>query len=70
MRCAIVQLPSIGMGSKILENYVKVAHQKGVKLLLLGEYVLNPFFKELLQTPVSMIREQSLHQIESQKFGT
>lgn len=64
MRCAIVQLPSIGMGSKILENYVKVAHQKGVKLLLLGEYVLNPFFKELLQTPVSMIREQTLHQIE------
>jgi predicted amidohydrolase len=64
MRCALLQLPSIGMGSKILENYVKAAHQKGVKLLLLGEYVLNPFFKELLKTPVSMIGEQSLHQIE------
>ncbi len=64
MRCAILQLPSIGMGSKILENYVKAAHTKGVRLLLLGEYVLNPFFKELLNTPVSMIREQSLHQIE------
>lgn len=67
MRCAIVQLPSIGMGSYVLENYTKVAHQKGVKLLLLGEYVLNPFFKELLQTPISMIAEQTLHQTETLK---
>ena len=67
MRCAILQLPSIGMGSKVLENYIKAAHHKGVRLLLLGEYLLNPFFKELLKTPVSMIREQSLHQIEALK---
>jgi predicted amidohydrolase len=67
MRCAILQLPSIGMGSKVLENYVKAAHHKGVKLLLLGEYLLNPFFKELLKTPISMIREQSLHQIDALK---
>lgn len=67
IRCALLQLPSIGMGSTKLENYARVAHQKGVKLVLLGEYLLNPFFKELVQTPVSMIAEQSVHQIETLK---
>lgn len=67
MRIAILQLPSIGMGSNKLDNYARVAHQKGVKLILLGEYLLNPFFKELVQTPISMIQEQSNHQIETLK---
>lgn len=67
MRIAILQLPSIGMGSNKLENYARVANQKGVKLVLMGEYLLNPFFKELIQTPVSMIAEQSAHQIETLK---
>ena len=67
MRCAILQLPSIGMGSRTLENYTKAAHQKGVKLMVLGEYLLNPFFKELTNTPISMIAEQSAHQIETLK---
>jgi predicted amidohydrolase len=64
MRVAILQLPSIGMGGNKLENYARVAHQKGAKLILLGEYLLNPFFKELMETPLSMIQEQSNHQIE------
>ena len=67
MRCAILQLPSIGMGSRTLENYTKAAHQKGVKLMLLGEYLLNPFFKELVNTPISMIAEQTAYQIETLK---
>ena len=67
MRCAILQLPSIGMGGSTLENYTRAAHNKGVKLMVLGEYLLNPFFKELIQTPTSMIREQSIHQIETLK---
>ncbi len=67
MRLAILQLPSIGMGSNKLDNYARVAHQKGVKLILLGEYLLNPFFKELVHTPISMIAEQSTHQIETLK---
>jgi predicted amidohydrolase len=67
MRVAILQLPSIGMGSNKLENYARVASQKGVKLVLMGEYLLNPFFKELIQTPVNMIAEQSIHQIETLK---
>lgn len=68
MRIAILQLPSIGMGSSKLESYARVANQKGVKLMLLGEYLLNPFFKELIHTPVSMIAEQSAHQMETLKM--
>lgn len=67
MRCALLQLPSIGMGNTKLENYARAAHSKGVKLVVMGEYLLNPFFKELVQTPVSMIAEQSIHQIETLK---
>lgn len=68
MRCVIVQLPSIGMGGEVLENYTKAAYEGGASLMLLGEYVLNPFFKELIKTPISMIGEQTHHQIEVLKM--
>lgn len=63
MRAAVLQLPSIGMSSTKLYHYVRIAHKKNVKLLLLGEYLLNSFFKELETMPVSMIKEQSEHQV-------
>ena len=61
MRVAVLQLPSIGMSSTKLFNYVRIAQKKGVKVLLLGEGVLAPFFKELEQMPMAMIREQADH---------
>ena len=63
MKVAVLQLQSIGMSSTKLYHFVRIAHKKGVKLLLLGEYMLNPFFKELVTTPVAMIKEQSEHQL-------
>jgi len=62
MRAAVLQLSSQGMSSTKLYNYIRIAHKKGVKVLLLGEYVLNPFFKELTSLSSSMIKEQALHQ--------
>lgn len=62
MRCAVLQLSAQGMSSTKLYNYIRVAHNKGVKVLLLGEYILNPFFKELESMSVSMIKEQAEHQ--------
>lgn len=62
MRAAVLQLNSQGMSSTKLYNHVRVASKKGVKLLLLGEYVLNPFFKELENMSLSMIKEHSEHQ--------
>jgi predicted amidohydrolase len=50
------------MSSTKLYNYIRIAHTKGVRVLLLGEYILNPFFKELESMSISMIREQEQHQ--------
>ncbi len=64
MRAAVLQLSSQGMSSTKLYNYIRIASKKGVKLLLLGEYILNPFFKELSTMSISMIKEQASHQIK------
>lgn len=59
MRAAVLQLNAQGLSSTKLYNYIRIAHNKGVKVLLLGEYVLNPFFKELESMSVAMIKEQA-----------
>jgi predicted amidohydrolase len=64
MRAAVLQLSSQGMSSTKLYNYIRIANKKGVKVLLLGEYILNPFFKELTSMSHSMIKEQAQHQIK------
>jgi len=64
MRAAVLQLSAQGLSSTKLYNYIRVAHKQGVKVLLLGEYVLNPFFKELESMSLSMIKEQALSQIK------
>lgn len=62
MRCAVLQLGSQGMSSTKLYNYIRIAAKQNVKLLLLGEYILNPFFKELQNLSLEMIKELSNHQ--------
>ncbi len=64
MRVAVLQLNAQGMSSTKLYNNIRIAHKKGVKVLVLGEYVLNPFFKELQEMSLSMIKEQATHQIK------
>lgn len=63
MRAAVLQLSAQGLSSTKLYNYIRVAHKKGVKVLVLGEYILNPFFKELEAMSLSMIQEQATQQI-------
>ena len=62
MRAAVLQLSAQGMSSTKIYNYIRIANKKGVKLLLLGEYILNPFFNELSSLSMSMIKEQAEHQ--------
>jgi len=64
LKAAVLQLPSIGMSSTRLYRYVRQAHKEGVKLLVLGEYLLNPFFHELQTLSIGMIKEQSEHQMK------
>lgn len=63
MRAAVLQLSAQGLSSTKLYNYIRIASKQGVKVLLLGEYILNPFFKELENMSVSMIKEQADSQI-------
>ena len=64
MRAAVLQLSAQGLSSTKLYNYIRVAHKQDIKVLLLGEYVLNPFFKEIESMSLSMIKEQALAQIK------
>lgn len=57
MIVAALQLPNIGMSTTKLYHYVRIANKRGVRVLLLGEYLLNAFFKELGDTPMPMIAE-------------
>ena len=67
MRAAILQIPSVGMSASKFDYYLRIAKSKGCKVVLLGEYLLNRFFKELENTPIEMIKEQSDHHIKTLK---
>jgi predicted amidohydrolase len=58
IKIAVLQIGYLGMDLNRLKSYLSVCQKEGVSLLLLGEYVLNPFFKAIGDTPVSMLKEQ------------
>ena len=64
MKVAVLQLSAQGLSNTKLYKYIRSANRAGVKLLLLGEYIINPFFKELESMSISMIKEQSNAQIK------
>ena len=64
MKIAVLQSAYIGINYNRLDYYIRACKLKDVKVVLLGEYVLNRFFKELEKTPLNMIKEQSLYQIK------
>lgn len=67
---AALQLPTLGMQATKLDFYLRNANSRGVKVILLGEYVLNHFFKEIPNIPIKMVKEQSDKHIELlQKFA-
>jgi len=67
MKAAILQIPSVGMSASKFDYYLRIAKSKGCRVVLLGEYLLNRFFKELENTPIEMIKEQSDHHIKTLK---
>lgn len=54
---AALQLDSFH--DKKIDSYWSVCHAENVAFLLLGEYVLNPFFKEIEQLSLGVLEEQS-----------
>ncbi|MDO4674022.1 carbon-nitrogen hydrolase family protein [Campylobacter sp.] len=64
-RIAALQLPTLAMSESRLDYYLKASKDNGAHLIVLGEYVLNSFFTELLTMPKSLIKEQSEAKKES-----
>jgi len=67
IQTAILQLGSVGLNSAKLDYYLRIASSQNVELLMLGEYVMSSFFKELETMSKSMIKEQSSAQLASLK---
>ena len=61
---AALQLPTLGMNATRLEFYLKKAAERNTQVMLLGEYVLNHFFKELAGMSKGMVKEQTKKHIE------
>ena len=62
-----LQLPTLGMNYDRLDFYCKKAHERECKLLLLGEYVINHFFKELITIPKRMVKDQTTNHLKKLK---
>ena len=63
MNIAALQLSTLPMSKAKLDYYLMICKKRGVSLVLLGEYNLNSFFKELEVMSKMMIKEQSKHKI-------
>ncbi len=67
MKVAVIQTDSLPYDKAKLSFFIQNAKKEGAELILLPEYVLNRFFKEIEKTPLSFIRNQTLHQIKHLK---
>ncbi len=65
MKIAALQLSTLPLSNSKLDEYLQKSSKEGATIAVLGEYVLNSFFKELVKMPLSMIKEQSRHKIEA-----
>ncbi len=64
IQVAALQLPTLPMSKSKLDYYLRVCKRKDIKIVVLGEYVLNSFFKEIEKMTLSMVKEQSKHKLE------
>ncbi len=74
VKVAAIQLPTLPMSESKIDYYLRACQREGVKIVVLGEYVLNSFFKEIENMTLSMVKEQSNYRISvlkklSKKYG-
>lgn len=58
-KIAALQLATLPLSQSRFDYYLKACKDNGANLVVLGEYVLNSFFTELVKMPRNMIKEQS-----------
>ena len=70
MKIAALQLSTLPLSNKKLKKYIENVKKEGARVVVFGEYVLNNFFKELVNMQKNMIYIQSLSKIEAlEKFA-
>ena len=67
MKVALLQSDNLPYDKAKLNFFIKIAKNEGAKLIVLPEYVLNRFFKEIEKTPISFVKKQSTQQIKHLK---
>lgn len=67
MKLATIQLSTQPLSNSKLDYYFKLCKKNGASIVVLGEYILNSFFKELEHMPLSLIKEQSNKKIKELK---
>lgn len=67
MKIAALQLSTQALSNARLDYYLRICEQKNVRLVALGEYVLNNFFTELKTMPIDLIKEQSKVKLQALK---
>jgi nitrilase len=68
MKVAALQLATLPMSNAKLNEYFKECHEQGYQIAVLGEYVVNHFFKELEEMPKFMIDEQTKAKVEALEY--
>ncbi len=64
IKVAALQFATLPMSDAKIDYYLRACKRDNVKIAVLGEYVLNSFFKEIEKMTLSMVREQSNHKIK------
>ena len=64
MKIAVIQTSSLPYEKAKINYFLSILRSKNVKLVVIAEYVLNLFFKELEKTPINFIKKQSAHQVK------
>jgi nitrilase len=64
LKVAVIQTSSLPYEKAKINYFLSILRSKQVKLVVLPEYVLNLFFKELEKTPIKFIKKQSDNQIK------
>jgi len=67
MNIAFLQTDNLPYDKAKLNYFIRIAKNENAKLLVLPEYVLNRFFKELEKMPISFIKNQTTQQIKHLK---
>jgi len=64
MRVALLQTDNLPYDKAKLNYFIRIAKNEGASLIVLPEYVLNRFFKEIEKMPISFVKNQTNHQIK------